>query len=69
MTYLRNVAKISLKTEKCIGCGICVNVCPHEVFIVNNRKAVLKYKDNCIECGACDKNCPFKAIEVKAGVG
>lgn len=48
---------------------MCVNVCPHEVFIIKNGKAQIVDKDRCMECGACAKNCPASAIEVKKGVG
>lgn len=69
LKYLKNVANIKLDEDKCIGCSMCVNVCPHEVFEINNNKAFIENRDNCIECGACDKNCPANAIEVKPGVG
>lgn len=67
--YLRNVVKLKLDEDKCMGCGMCINVCPHEVFSMINNKASIVSKGSCIECGACDKNCPVNAIEVKSGVG
>ena len=30
--YLKNVVSLSLDQEKCIGCGLCIQVCPHNVF-------------------------------------
>ncbi|MBM7615733.1 mercury methylation ferredoxin HgcB [Alkaliphilus hydrothermalis] len=69
MNYLKNVAAIRLDQDKCIGCGICLEVCPHGVFEMLQGKANFHDKDLCIECGACDRNCPVKAIEVKSGVG
>lgn len=67
--YLKNVSTLELKEGKCTGCGMCVNVCPHEVFMIDNGKAQIIDKDRCMECGACAKNCPFSALEVKPGVG
>jgi NAD-dependent dihydropyrimidine dehydrogenase PreA subunit len=67
--YLRNVVTIKLDEEKCKGCGMCINVCPHEVFIMKEDKVQIADKDSCMECGACANNCPFSAIEVRAGVG
>ncbi|WP_407309435.1 mercury methylation ferredoxin HgcB [Desulfosporosinus sp. SB140] len=67
--YLKNVSTLSMKSDKCTGCGKCLEVCPHNVFLMDNKKSTIAYKDNCIECGACVKNCPFKALEVKPGVG
>ena len=67
--YLKNVATLSYNAEKCTGCGKCMEVCPHGVFDVDERKAQIVEKDFCMECGACALNCPAKAIEVNAGAG
>lgn len=67
--YLKNVATLQLSTEKCIGCGKCVEVCPHRVLKMVERKAYISEKDLCMECGACAKNCPANAIDVDKGVG
>lgn len=67
--YLKKVATLCLTDEKCVGCGICAQVCPHRVFRVSDKKAQIKEKDRCMECGACAKNCPVNAISVDAGVG
>lgn len=70
MKYLPDVATLKLDPEKCTGCGRCVEVCPHGVFIIGqDKKALITDRDLCMECGACQKNCAFKAIEVKEGVG
>jgi len=69
LVYLRNVVTLELYPDKCNGCKMCTFVCPHEVFIVTNRKAVIVNRDLCIECGACEKNCPENAIKVRSGVG
>ena len=67
--YLKNVSTLELDTDKCKGCGNCIDVCPHNVFIMKSGKSEIQDKDHCIECGACMKNCPFAAIKVEAGVG
>ena len=67
--YLQDVATIALDRDVCIGCGRCIEVCPHQVFVMNGRKAVLADRDACMECGACALNCPVKALAVDAGVG
>ena len=67
--YLKNVATLCLSAEKCIGCGICAEICPHRVFSVGDKKVQIKDKDLCMECGACARNCPANAITVDAGVG
>jgi NAD-dependent dihydropyrimidine dehydrogenase PreA subunit len=68
-TYLRNVATLNLDSEKCIGCGKCIEVCPHQVFSLTENSAAVVDVDACMECGACSMNCPVNAIQVDAGVG
>ena len=67
--YLKNVVSLSQAAEKCVGGGRCVEVCPHGVFVFDQRHARIADKDSCMECGACALNCPAGAIEVNAGVG
>ena len=67
--YLTGVSTLSLDSEKCIGCGLCTDVCPHRLLVVEKSKAALKDRDMCMECGACAKNCPASAILVQCGVG
>jgi len=47
----------------------CQQVCPHAVFVLENKKARIVDKDLCMECGACALNCPEEAISVQSGVG
>jgi NAD-dependent dihydropyrimidine dehydrogenase PreA subunit len=67
--YLKNVATLKLDQKTCIGCGRCPEVCPHQVFRLTGKKAVISDLDACMECSACALNCPVKAITVDAGVG
>lgn len=69
MRYLEGVTTLQLNEEACIGCGMCAIVCPHAVFVVEEKKARIVERDRCMECGACARNCPVTAIEVQAGVG
>ena len=55
--------------ELCIGCEMCVIVCPHAVFAMNSRVVELVRAEACMECGACQLNCPTGAITVDSGVG
>lgn len=55
--------------RRCIGCGMCVDVCPHGVFAMEGREARVARRPACIECGACQMNCPAEAISVDSGVG
>jgi NAD-dependent dihydropyrimidine dehydrogenase PreA subunit len=69
LVYLKDVVSLELDRQKCNACRMCMNVCPHEVFAIQDKKAVILHKDYCMECGACAKNCPEGAISVKTGVG
>ena len=68
-SYLKNVVTLSLSPERCIGCGRCLEVCPHNVFDLGSGHAELRERDACMECGACARNCQAEAISVRAGVG
>ncbi len=67
--YIDNVVSLELDQERCIGCGICLQVCPHEVFALSDGKAVFASRDRCMECSACARNCPVDALAVEAGEG
>lgn len=67
--YLENVTTLQLAAEGCIGCGRCAEVCPHQVFTLEEKQARITDRDACMECGACAKNCPASVISVDAGVG
>jgi ferredoxin len=69
MRYLSNVTTLRYSPEKCAGCGRCVEVCPHGVFVMQSGRAEVADRDRCMECGACSRNCDFGAITVDAGVG
>ena len=69
MKYLENVVTLRLDAALCIGCGRCVEVCPHAVFEVEGGRARIRERDACMECGACARNCPVGALFVKNGVG
>jgi len=67
--YIQNANTLSYNADKCVGCKRCTEVCPHRVFVMNDKKAKIKDKDLCMECGACALNCPAFAVKVEAGVG
>jgi len=69
MIYLKDVVTLELHEERCVGCGMCLTVCPHAVLGMDNRYASIKNRDACMECGACARNCPTEAVRVRSGVG
>ncbi len=67
--YLPDVVTLSLDPMKCMGCGMCLLVCPHAVLSLTNGKVEIANRDACMECGACARNCPAEALRVRSGVG
>ena len=69
LNYLKDVVTLQLDENKCTGCPMCLDVCPHAVFKMNSKHVVIQNRDACMECGACSRNCPADAISVQSGVG
>ncbi len=69
LLYLRDVVTLRLEEEKCMGCGMCLSVCPRAVLSPANGKVEIANRDACMECGACSRNCPVEALSVRPGVG
>lgn len=69
LVYLKDVVTLQYDEGKCTGCGLCREVCPHDVFRMNGKRVAIRNRDACMECGACSRNCAFGALSVQAGVG
>lgn len=67
--YLPDVTTLHVFPERCVGCAMCVTVCPHGVLTMADGKARARDPDGCMECGACATNCPTDAVRVTPGVG
>ena len=50
--------------EKCVGCGECVDICPSEVFELQNEKSVPVNAEECVGCESCIEVCEEDAITV-----
>lgn len=48
---------IEVDVEKCIGCGDCVDVCPVDVYKMQDEKSVPVNAEECIGCESCVEVC------------
>ena len=57
---------VRIDVDKCIGCGICIDVCPMDVFYYSfeDKKSVIAYPECCQTCGQCYVNCPTGSIGI-----
>ena len=66
--------KLSYKDKNCVGCGICVNVCPTESLrlgpVVPIARGLIEMDlvsvnaNSCVFCGLCSVACPFDALSL-----
>lgn len=59
--FLLNSEKCFTTTDACIGCGVCVSVCPRGNYKLTSQG--VKMQGDCEYCFACIQNCPQKAIQ------
>jgi NAD-dependent dihydropyrimidine dehydrogenase PreA subunit len=57
---------IRVDEDKCSGCGECVDVCPVDVYILNDNKANPENMEECTECCSCVEVCPESCIDHEA---
>lgn len=60
----REMYKVEVDQEKCIGCGECVDVCPVDVYEMQDEKSVPVNAEECIGCESCIEVCEQDAITV-----
>jgi len=60
--FLKKKRKLPYISDRCVGCGACVKVCPKKT-IVQDGKNVRIETGNCILCYCCHEFCPHKAID------
>lgn len=61
-----HITKAIIEQDKCVKCGKCKLVCPHDAIIELDKYKVKKVR--CIGCGKCAKSCPKQAIYMESQI-
>lgn len=57
--------KMTYDQPKCIGCQMCIRVCPaHAIELVPGKKKVRIFVGQCINCGQCTEVCPPQCLSL-----
>jgi len=62
--------KLTRNPVRCVGrseCGICENVCPKQIRILDEPFEFFTGKGECNFCLKCKESCPYDAIDMKFG--
>lgn len=62
---MQNLVTTIIDPDSCIGCGLCVEVCPAGTISMHEGKAVVTGNYS-MGCGHCEAVCPVDAIRVEA---
>jgi len=65
--------KVMVNEKTCIGCSVCAQICPTDVFKMAMKKdgdyerliSIVEREEACIGCMACVYNCPTNSITVE----
>ena len=66
------MAKITIATQRCKGCGLCVDACPKHILKLSDEINAQGYHsaecaepESCVGCAACYTMCPDCVITVE----
>jgi len=65
--------KLTIREDRCKGCGLCVRACPKKILAISSTKinakgyrpAELIDPDACIACASCARTCPDVCITIE----
>lgn len=56
-----------IDTERCSGCGTCVDRCPMDAIHLDGSGKAVRDSASCFGCGVCARFCPEEAIALQEG--
>jgi phosphoadenosine phosphosulfate reductase len=56
--HLTTALEIIIRSEECVGCGICIGRCDQEALFLNNDGKVDIFPKLCVHCRKCLGKCP-----------
>ncbi|MBR3304286.1 MAG: 4Fe-4S binding protein [Christensenellaceae bacterium] len=67
------MAKLTIRTDSCKGCGLCVDACPKKILRLSEtalnvggyHPVEVTDESQCIGCASCAVRCPDVVIEVE----
>jgi 2-oxoglutarate ferredoxin oxidoreductase subunit delta len=57
---------VILDQDLCIGCGLCVELCPKKILYIeeNSQKCQVSDENKCDRLRGCERVCPVAAIKI-----
>jgi ferredoxin len=55
------LGKFFIADKKCVGCGLCMKLCPAGAIKMSGKKP--QWNNKCLACNRCINNCPQNAIQ------
>ena len=56
---------VIIDKELCIRCGLCVEICPEDILVMEEDGVKVRYLGECCWCDSCEMDCPQGAIRVR----
>lgn len=57
------IAEKGYLSDKCVGCGRCIELCPHGALSFSPKKKIIADKNKCTKCFNCIDVCPYGAYK------
>ena len=65
--------KVTFDTDRCKGCGLCVDACPKKILVMSEKElnakgyhpAAITNENQCIACAFCALMCPDVVIRIE----